>query len=371
MKKNKAYKYRIYPTKNQQVLFNKTFGCVRFVYNKMLNDKKEYYDLHKETLKLTPAKYKEEFEWLKEVDSLALCNAQLNLDDAYNNFFDKRAEFPNYKKKKHDASYTTNCVNNNIRIEGGLIKLPKVGYIKVKLHRNIPEGCKIKSTTINKTSSGKYFISILTECEVDLVEKIIIKDSTTIGLDYSSSNFFVDSNRNTCNYNHYYRESEKKLGKAQRRLSKKKKGSSNYKKQHKKVAKISEKVANQRYDFLHKESTSIAKKWDTVCLEDINLRNLAQCLKLGKSTNDNGFGIFRNLLKYKLEDRGKHLVVIDKWFPSSKTCSNCGHIKKDLELKDRIYICPNCQIEIDRDYNAAINIKKEGLRLLTEKSIAA
>ena len=371
MKRNKAYKYKIYPTKDQQVLFNKTFGCVRFIFNKMLNDKKEYYELHEKTLKLTPAKYKKEFMWLNEVDSLALCNAQVNLDEAYKNFFDKRANFPRYKKKRHDASYITNCVNNNIRIQGGFIKLPKVGYVKIKLHRNIPEGFKIKSATISKTSSGKYFISILTEYEVNLVRNTTVEDSTTIGLDYSSSHFFVDSNGNTCDYNHFYRETEKKLKKAQRKLSKKKKGSSNYNEQRKKVAKISEKVANQRYDFLHKESTSIAKKWDTVCLEDINLRSLAQCLKLGKSTNDNGFGMFRNLLKYKLEDRGKHLVVIDKWFPSSKTCSNCGHINKNLELKDRIYKCPSCQIEIDRDYNAAINIKKEGLRLLTQESIAA
>ena len=365
MLKNKAFKYRIYPDEAQTELLAKTFGCVRFVYNKMLADKIAYYNETQKTLNNTPAQYKKEFQFLREVDSLALCNAQLNLQTAYKNFFTrKESGFPKFKKKKGEAAYTTNFVNGNISISGDALKLPKLGFVKIKLHRQLPKDAAIKSVTVRRTATNKYFASILVEYEKDAPRLADISDETAIGLDYSSPCFYVDSEGNVANYDHYYRKSEKKLAKEQHRLAKKRKGSKNREKQGRKVARVHEKIANQRLDFLHKQSTSIAKRYNVVCVEDINLRGMAGSLRLGKATNDNGFGKFRELLKYKLEDQGKHFVVIDKWYPSSKTCRHCNHVHKELKLSDRVYSCPGCGSLILRDPNSAINIKKEGLRIL-------
>ena len=362
----KAFKYRIYPTKSQAELFAKTFGCVRFVYNKMLADKIAHYELTSKTLAATPAMYKGEFPFLKEVDSLALCNAQLNLQVAYKNFFTRKdIHFPKFKKKRYDASYTTNMVNGNIAIAGGTLKLPKAGYVKIKLHRQLPVDAVIKSVTVKRTATGKYYASILAEWEADTPATVPIRKDKTIGLDYSSSHFYVDSEGDSCNYDKYYRKAEGRLAKAQRRLSKKKKGSKNYYKQRHRVAVIHEKTANQRLNFLHQQSALIAKEYDVACAEDINLKNISRGLRLGKSTMDNGFGMFRTLLKYKLAERGKHFVLVDKWYPSSKTCSDCGYLLKELGLSDRMYLCPECGLILDRDHNAAINIKKEGLRMLS------
>ncbi len=212
MKKNKAYKYRIYPTDLQRELFAKTFGCVRFIYNKMLADKIAYYDLTKKTLSTTPAQYKDEFPFLKEVDSLALANVQLNLQTAYKNFFtQKNVGFPCFKSKKHEASYTTNMVNGNIAVINNTIKLPKVGYLKAKLHRQLPKDAVIKSVTVRRTAACKYYASILVEYEASEIQPAAVAEETAIGLDYSSSSFYVDSNGNTCDFNQYYRRSEQKL----------------------------------------------------------------------------------------------------------------------------------------------------------------
>ncbi len=371
MKKNKAYKYRIYPTPLQKELLAKTFGCVRFIYNKMLADKIDHYQLTKKSLSNTPAQYKDEFPFLKEVDSLALANAQLNLQTAYRNFFtQKSVGFPHFKSKKNEASYTTNLVNGNIAVVGCMIKLPKVGYLKAKLHRLLPKDAIIKSVTIRKTAAGKYYASILVEYEESEIQPVPVTEVKTLGLDYSSSSFYPDSEGNPCNYDQYYRRSEQKLAGLQRSLSRKKPGSANYAKQRRKIAGLHEKIACQRLDFLHKQSTVIAKQYDAVCVEDINLRGMAGGLHLGKATNDNGFGLFRTLLRYKLENQGKHFVMINKWYPSSKTCSCCGYVKSDLKLSDRIYFCPKCNLRIDRDHNAAINIKFEGLRVLGLSSAA-
>lgn len=364
MQLNKGYKYQIYPNKEQQVLIAKTFGCARFIYNRMLSDKQAYYKLLKTTLNTTPAQYKSEFAFLKEVDSLALANAQLNLDGAYSRFFKKIGGFPTFKKKKSGGSYTTNVVNGNIALLGDALKLPKLGYVKIKLHRELPIGSAIKGVTISQTSAGKYYASILISYEVDKPNLADISESKTLGLDYSSPSFYIDSEGNKANYGKYFSVSESKLAKAQRILSKKKKGSANYYKQKQKVAVVHEKITRQRLDFLHKQSYSIAKNYNVVVVEDLNLQGLSGTLKLGKATHDNGFGMFRVFLKYKLEDRGKHFVVIDKWYPSSKTCGTCGHIHKELKLKDRVHKCPSCNTESDRDFNAAINIKREGLRML-------
>ena len=366
MKANKAYKFRIYPNTLQKEILAKTFGCVRFIYNKMLADKIDYYKETGKMLVNTPAQYKREFDFLKEVDSLALANAQLQLQTAYRNFFrDKKIGFPKFKSKKYSRqSYTTNLVSGNIRITNGKIRLPKVGEVRIKLHRQIPEGYQIKSVTVSRESTGKYFVSILTEYETKDVKRTLDKEKS-IGLDYSSPFFYVDSNGNTSDMPHFYREAEANLSRQQRKLSKMVKGSNNYYKQKRKVALAFEKVRNCRNDFQHKESKRLSDTYDYICVEDIDYKAMAQGLHLAKATNDNAFGQFRTYLAYKMQDQGKMLITIDKWYPSSKTCRHCGYVNDKLSIADREWICPDCGSIIDRDINAAINIKNEGLRMIS------
>jgi putative transposase len=361
---NKAYKFRLYPNAEQAVMFAKTFGCVRFIYNKMLGDKIAHYNETKEKLNNTPAQYKAEFEWLKEIDSLALANAQLNLQTAYSNFFKKpNTGFPKFKsKRKNHRSYTTNNQNGTVRIENGCLKLPKIGFVKLKQHRTIPENYTIKSVTVSKSPSGKYYASILFEYE-QIIEPV--KINTIIGLDFSMTELYVDSNGNEAQYNRYYRRSLDKLKKMSRTLSNMRKFSKNWYKQKHKIAVLHEKIANQRKDFLHKQSRQIANAYDLVGVEDLNMKAMSQALNFGKSVADNSFGTFRTLLKYKLEEQGKYFVVIDKWFPSSKLCHKCGFKNDDLTLSVREWLCPDCQTNHDRDTNAAVNIRNEAVRLVT------
>ena len=361
---NKAYKFRLYPTKEQEIMFVKTFGCVRFIYNKMLADKIEFYKETKQKLNNTPAQYKKEYEWLKEIDSLALANAQMNLQTAYNNFFrSPKVGFPKFKSKKRNKnSYTTNNQNSTVSIVGNKLKLPKIGLVKIKQHRRIPYNQKIKSATITKTPSGKYYVSILVEYD-QYIPDVQLDKNKALGLDYASHSFYVDSQGREADYPKFYRNAQIILAKEQRELSHMKYGSNNYQKQKLRVARVQERIANRRKDWIHKLSTQLANIYDYICVEDINMQNTAQSLNLGKSTNDNGFGMFRTILAYKLADRGKKLIKIDKWFPSSKMCRFCGTINKTLTLADRIWTC-ECGKTLNRDENAAINIKNEGMRLL-------
>jgi putative transposase len=344
-------------------MFAKTFGCTRFIWNKMLADKIAYYEEHKKKLNNTPAQYKGGFEWLREVDSLALANTQLDLQTAYQNFFrNPKTGFPKFKSKHKDRkSYTTNNQNGSIRIENKHIKLPKIGFVRVVQHREIPNTHKIKSCTISLAPSGKYYVSILTEYDYEPPTPTLDK-SKALGLDYSSPSFYVDSQGEEAGRPRFYREAEARLAREQRKLSKMQKGSANYAKQKRRVAIAHEHVANQRKDWIHKKSKELADTWDYICVEDINLRGMAGSLKLGKSTNDNGFGMFREFLAYKMADRGKQFVRIGKWFPSTKICSVCGTIH-DRELSDKEWTCPDCGAYHLRDVNAAINIREEGLRI--------
>lgn len=371
---NKAIKYRVYPTTEQSIMFAKTFGCCRKVYNLMLTDKIAYYKSTGKSIQTTPAQYKDEHPYLREVDSLALCNVQLNLQAAYNNFFDKkrkvRSGFPKFKSvKRSRKSYTTNYRKGSIAIlDKRYIKLPKVGKIRAVIHRVPNDAWVIKSATVSQESDGSYYISVL--LEYDKGENTYIADKTNaIGLDYKSDGLYMDSNGNVGTNHKYYRESHDKLTKEQRRLSRMKGSkknepkSNNYIKQLRKANKIHRHIANQRNDNLHKLSTEIANLYDVVCVEDLNMAAIGnKGFGNGKATMDNGFGMFLDMLEYKLSDRGKTLVKVDKFYPSSQLCSCCGNRKK-LELSDRKYICA-CGLEIVRDLNAAINIKNEGLRLL-------
>ena len=375
MKLNKAYKFRIYPTKQQEEIINKTFGCCRFIYNQMLaerisayeklkNDRDQLYAYKYKTEK----QFKEEFDWLREVDSIALQQSRRNLETAYKNFFQSKGKvgFPKFKSKKdNNFSYTTINQKGTIKLldDFKYIKLPKIGLVKIKCHRLISNNEIIKSATFSKTPTNKYFISILVAYEKDIPYLNLDKEKS-LGLDYSSSSFYVDSQGNEANYSRYFRLLEDKLAREQRKLSKMQKSSNNRNKQKIKVARIHEKITNQRKDFCHKLSHKLSEEFDYICLEDINLHGMAQALHLGKSTNDNGFGMFRQFLFYKMFEKGKQLIKIDKWFPSSKTCHCCGSVNKNLTLNDRIWVCPSCGETIYRDINAALNIRNVGLSLI-------
>ena len=362
-----AYEFRIYPTIKQEILLAKTFGCCRFVYNKLLDEKKIYYLITGDYWRNTPTSLKKYYPWLKEVDSLALCNEQLHLETAFKNFFrdPKHVGYPKHKSKARDKkSYTTNVINRNIKLIDNRLKLPKLGLVRIVAHREVCENGKLKSVTVTQDKAGAYFASLLYE-----YEKVVpnpVEPKTVLGLDYASDGLYVDSDGNGADYPKFYRKGQEKLKKEQKKLSRKKKCSKNRAKQRKKVAKAHRHVRNQRKDFLNKRSRMIANSFDAVIVEDLNMKGLAQCLNLGKSTHDNGWGIFLLMLAYKLANLGKHLVRVDRFFPSTKTCSCCGKLH-DMPLSKRVYEC-ECGLVMDRDRNAAINIRNEGMRLLQEKN---
>lgn len=365
-KTNRAIKCSIYPTQEQQILFAKTFGCCRFVYNKMLEKKISYYEETGKNLPITPASLKKDFPFLKEVDSLALANSQLNLQTAYKNFFrDNKIGFPKFKKKSFAEKYTTNNQNGTIRLVENKIKLPKVGFVKIKLHRTVPDNWVIKSATVSRNAAGKFYVSILFEFEHLIVQSSVDENTNAVGLDFSMHDLFISSDGQIADYPRFYRKSLDKLAKEQRKLSHCKLRSKNYYKQKKKVAKIHEKITNQRKDFLHKLSREITNLYDVVCIEDLNMQGMSKSLHFGKSVHDNSWGSFTSMLKYKLEFEGKHLVKIDKWFASSQICHICGYKNTDTKnLSIREWTCPVCNTQHNRDINAATNIKNEGLRLL-------
>jgi putative transposase len=304
------------------------------------------------------------------VDSLALANEQLHLESAYERFFDStKNRYPKYKTR-HDSrqSYTTNAVNGNIRIEGEKLRLPKVGKVKIRLHRKAPAEWKLKSVTVSMEASGKYYASILyeipeSENQAVREEKQEKKEINILGIDYAMQGLAVFSDGTRADYPGYYRKGQEKLAREQRKLSHCRKGSRNYEKQRKRVAKCHQKVRNQRNDYQHKLSRRIAERYDAAAVEDIDMKAMSRSLHFGKSVMDNGFGKFREMLAYKLERQGKQLIKIGRFYPSSKRCSCCGQVKKELGLDERTYICA-CGNRMDRDVNAAINIREEGRRLL-------
>lgn len=376
MERLKAYKFRLYPTEEQEIFFAKSFGCVRKVYNLMLDERTKAYqqyksDTSKQTKLPTPAKYKKDYPFLKEVDSLALANAQQHLDKAYKNFFrDKSIGFPRFKSKKNPVqSYTTNNQNGTVAlIDNRFIKVPKLkSLIKIKLHRQ-PKGI-IKSATISRHSSGKYYVSLLCKEEVNELPKM----KSAIGIDLGITDFAILSDGQKIDNNKFTSKMEKKLKREQRKLSRrallaKQKGinlfeAKNYQKQKIKVARLHEKVTNQREDFLNKVSTEIIKNHDIICIEDLNIKGMLRNHKLSKSISDVSWSSFVTKLQYKADWYGKEIIKIDKWFPSSQICSECGHKdgKKSLDIRE--WTCPICHTQHDRDINASINILTDGLRI--------
>lgn len=379
---NRAIKYRAYPTTEQSIKFAKTFGCCRKVYNLMLSDKIESYKSTGKFTAVTPAKYKKDYPYLKEVDSLALANKQLDLQEAFRNCFSKSRKknnrFPKFKSAKHSRkSYTTNNQHGTVAVTDDSIKLPKIGYVKAVIHRKPDNNWAVKSATVSKESDGKFYISVLFEF-ADALNSYVANTTNAIGLDYASDGLYVDNNGNVGTNHKYYRESHDKLAKAQHKLSrmqgakKHEVKSNNYRKQLCKVNKIHRHIANQRLDNLHKISTEIANQYDVVCVETLNMKSMSnKGFGNGKATLDNGYGKFLSMLEYKLSERNKYLVKVDKWFASSQICHCCGSVHPEMKnLAIRTMKC-DCGLTISRDQNAAINILHEGLRILNESLAVA
>ena len=365
--KQKAYKFRLYPNEEQKYFFSKTFGCSRAIWNMMLADKIKHYEETGETLYNTPAQYKKDFPWLKEVDSLALANVQLNLQKAYKNFFQSGFGFPKFKKKRYSQSYKTNNQKGRLAVEKGYINLPKVGWVRVKAHRQI-EGV-IKSATISMTPTGKYYVSILCETEISPLPK----PDSSVGIDLGISDFAILSTGEKIGNERFLKQLSEKLAKEQKILSRralaaKKAGrklsaSKNYQKQRVKVAKIHEKIVNMRRDFLHKLSIYLVKNHDILCIEDLSSKNLMKNHKLAKAIGDVSWFEFVRMLEYKADWYEKQVSKISRWYPSSQLCSDCGFNSGKKPLSVRGWTCTNCGTRHDRDINASINILNEGLRL--------
>ena len=333
---HRGIRYRLYPTPEQQVLINETFGHSRFVYNKMLRLSKDAYDKGEKLASRNDFNYrltalKKEFLWLYDVDSTALTSATDALAAAFNNFFAKRAKFPAFHKKQINESYTSKKIHgsNNIALGSKYVKLPKLGYVKAKIHKLPDLNWMIKSATVSRDSDGKFYVSILFEFD-EPVNTYVADTHNAIGLDYASDGLYVDNNGNIGTNHKYYRQSHAKLAKAQRKLSRMKgskkneRKSSNYLKQLCKVNKIHRHIANQRKDNLHKMSTEIANRYDVVCVENLNMKAMSnKGFGNGKATMDNGYGMFLLMLEYKLNERGKYFIKVDKWYPSSFTTMPC------------------------------------------------
>ena len=369
---SRCMEFRLNPTMEQRILIWKTFGCNRFVWNHLLDERISFEKQNKgKLLNTTPAHLKKENPFLSEVDSMALINTQLNLNQACRLLFPK-GKTPRFRAKGKDKrSYTTNWINSNIEIirikdDENYIKLPKLGRVRIILHRSIPDGWRMKHATVKETASGKFFISLTFDAEINPKER-----KTELGrieaFDYSMPSLVVSAsgeNDITADDIRWYRNLEERIAKEQRKLSRMRHGSNNYWEQKHRIGKLHEKARNRRKDFLHKLSHDASSSFDAVVVEDINLQHMSQSLNFGKSVYDNGYGMLRNMLLYKLNEQGKVLVKVDKFFPSSKRCSHCHEVNHELKLSDREWTCRSCGTHHDRDKNSSKNLLDEGKDIL-------
>ena len=354
-----TYKFRLDPNQEQQTLLNKHFGSVRWTYNYFLNQRKTEYLNNKKSLNYYDqaaelTKIKKVNEWLKEINSQTLQYSLKCLDMAYQGFFNKRTKFPNFKSKRNKNSFT---IPQNVRYDGTKLIVPKfLDGIEMIMERQI-KGI-IKHCNISKTPTGKYFVSILTELEYQPVSKT----NQSVGIDLGIKDFLVLSNGTKIKNHRFLKHYERILAENQKYLSRKTKQSNRYEKQRLKVARIYEKITNSRMDLIHKTTTNLIKQFDTIYLEDLNVKGMMKNHKLAKAIGDVSWGKFIDVLEYKAIWNDKQVIHIDRFFPSSKTCSKCGWINNQLTLKDRNWTCSECGEIHDRDFNAAINILNEGYR---------
>ena len=362
---NKSFKVRIYPTKGQQVLLEKTFGANRFVYNYFLNLKSKLYEFYKLNLSFANSckaltDLKKTKIWLKEVDSVSLQQTLRDLDSAYQNFFNGRSKYPKFKRKDDKNSYRT---NHRIKIDNQYITIPKIGLLRYKDNYKLDE-CnilKIYNITISKTSSGKYYASISAEVNVPYFEKT----NQSCGIDLGLKDFAILSNGEKVDNPRILKHLEGKYRNLSKSFSRKVRGSANYQKSRIKLARFHEKIVNIRKDFLHKLSANLVKSYDIICIENLNISGLMKNHKLAKSFQDVSLYDFIRQLEYKAEWYGKTISKVDRFYPSSQLCSNCGFKNRDVKnLSVREWTCPKCGTIHDRDVNSAINILIEGLRLL-------
>jgi len=362
----RAYRYRIYPNKTQCEYFAKVFGCVRFVYNKMIEDSENYYKLEGKRLQTNPHSYKSQFPFLREVDSSALSNAKMNLDYAYDRFFKKATDRPRFKSKKDNrCTFTTSMYRNNIRIEGEYIRLPKIKFIRAKIHRKF-EGT-IKKATVIKEPSGEYFITLLVEAEV---EKLPVNERA-IGLDMGVINLLTCSDGSVVENVRSYDRYMKKLARENRWLSRKKKGGRNREKQRIRLANIHRKITSIRDDFLHKVSRKIVNENQVIACENLIIGDLLKTNYFSRrDIMDASWVKLTNYLEYKSRWYGRQFVRVDTFYPSSQICSDCGFRNHDLKGHNiKEWECPSCGTIHQRDYNAAKNILHEGLRILSSDEV--
>lgn len=363
----KAYKYRIYPNKQQQELIQKTFGCVRFVYNYYLNKRKEKYENDKTTFTYNMCSkdltsLKNDLEWLKEVDSVCLQSSLKDLDFAYQKFLKEHTGYPKFKSKKNRyKSYKTKNTNNCIDFINKHIKLPKLGLVKVR-DRQTPQG-RILNATISQEPNGHYYCSL---CCTDIEFEQYPKTNKNVGIDLGICDFAILSDGIKIENPQFYEQSEQKLAKLQRELSRKTIGSSRWEKARLKVTKLQKHIANQRNDFLQKLTTTIVSNYDVISIEDLDVKSMKETdsKTRNKRVGDVSWSEFRRMLTYKSQWYGKGLSVIDRYYPSSQICHCCGHRDGKKSEDIRKWICPHCNSELDRDINAAINILNEGLRII-------
>jgi len=360
-------KARLYPTKAQAELFEKTFGCCRYIWNQMLADEQRFYLETGTHFIPTPAKYKKSAPFLKEVDNQALTQEYNKLAQAFRVFFKDPETFgyPNFKKKKTDRDSFTAC---NHEFESGPtiyttrdgIRMTKAGIVKAKFPRRAQAWWKLKRITVEKTRSGKYYCCILYEYAVKEPEPVVPTAETTLGLKYSMKHFYVSDDGSMADPPQWLKRSQEKLAKLQRKLSRMRPGSRNYEEAVHKYRLLHEHIADQRRDFIHKESRRIANVWDAVCIRNDDMRELSQKVTLGDPLRS-GFGTFRECLRYKLERQGKQLILLDRYLPTTRTCSVCGTVREAVHYRENTWTCPRCGAVHDREVNAAKNIKAKGL----------